>query len=335
VKGNREQVWVGIFVLIAVGVLVSVVLAVSGTFSKKGIAHKAYFRYAAGLAPGAPVRYGGLQAGRIVALRVDPQDSTRIEVDFDVDPGIPVKTDSLAKITALGALGENYLEITTGAKDSPLMAPGSVLKSKEMVAIADLGDMISGLVPTADQALQNLNGRLAEMKQTVAQVNDLLNDQNRKNIGSGLGTLNAMLAENRPKVAATLDNVQTASDKLSPVLANAQTASDKVAPLLDDLKGTVKQANDTLAHADAMLAENRPDIRAAMVDVRKMLTAATAMVEQLQDTADRNTDNLDETLANVRAATDNMQQLTDALKRHPSVIIRGETGKDRRPGDKQ
>ena len=332
-NSKREQVWVGTFVLVAAAVLIAVVLTVSGTFSKKGIAHKAYFRYAAGLAPGAPVRYGGLLAGRIDGLRVDPQDTTRIEIDLSVTPDIPVKTDSLAKISALGALGESYLEITTGTRDSPLAPPGSVLKSKEMVAIADLGDMISGLVPTADQALQNLNGRLSEMKQTIAQVNDLLGDRNRKNVADGLATLNGMLAENRPKVAATLDNVQTATNKLSPILANAQTASDKIAPLLDDLKGTIKQANDALAHVDAIMTENRSDIRASVVEIRKTLSTASAVVDALQNTLDRNIDNVDSMLVNVEAATENMQQLTDALKRNPSLLIRGETGKDRKPGD--
>ena len=52
----------------------------------------------------------------------------------------------------------------------------------------------------------------------------------------------------------------------------------------------------------------------------------------VKNTSDRNTDNMDETLANVRAATDNIKELTDTLKRKPSILIRGETGKDRQPG---
>src|SRR5690349_3750209 len=123
-KSKREQVWVGAFVVTAVAVLVVVVLAVSGAFSKQGVPFRAYFRYASGLAPAAPVRYGGLLAGRVESLRVDPNDSTRIEIEFRLNPGIPVKTNSMAKITALGALGENYLEITTGTKDAPLARPG-------------------------------------------------------------------------------------------------------------------------------------------------------------------------------------------------------------------
>ena len=41
---------------------------------------------------------------------------------------------------------------------------------------------------------------VVELKETISRVNDLLNDRNRANIGGSLGNLNAMLAEDRPKV---------------------------------------------------------------------------------------------------------------------------------------
>jgi phospholipid/cholesterol/gamma-HCH transport system substrate-binding protein len=249
-----------------------------------------------------------------------------------VDSKIPVKTDSVAKIGALGALGEYYLEITTGTRDSPLAPPGSELKSHETPSINDLGDMIGGLAPVAEQTLHTLNARLDEMKVTIAQVNDLLNDRNRQNIAGSLTNLNAMLADTRPKISATLTNVQTASEGFPDLTKKAQEIAEKVTPLLDDLKGTIKQANDTLAKVDSVLVENRPDIRATMIQIRKTMETASKAVDLLKGTLDRNGDNLDESLDNVRIATDNLRELTDTLKRKPSVLIRGEIGKDRQPG---
>ena len=331
---RRDQLLVGVFVLAAVAVLVGTVLAVSGTFTKKGISHRAYFKFASGLAPAAPVRYGGLLAGRVEALRVDPQDSTRIEVEFTVGDDIPLKRDSLAKITSLSALGESYLEVTTGTKDAPPAPPGSIVDSKETIGISDLGDIVGGLAPTADQVLQNLNQRLTEMKVTIAQVNDALGEENRGNIKESLGTLNAMLTDARPKVSATLDNVQAATGKIQPVIASVQTAADKVAPLLDDVKVTIKQANEALAHVDAMVTENRPEIQAVLADIRKTLRAANEAVDQVSNTLDQNLGNVDDSIANVRAATANLKEITDSVKRKPSLLIRGETGKDRKPGEK-
>ena len=200
------------------------------------------------------------------------------------------------------------------------------------MAISDLGDMIGGMVPTADDVMSSLNDRLGEMKVTIANVNDLLGRAEPEKHQRQPDEHNAMLADSRPKVSATLTNVQTATEKLSPVWPTSHTASEKFAPLLDDLKGTIKQANDALANVDAILVENRPDIKAAMEQTRKMLNSVSELVDTLKNTMDRNTDNLDETLANVRVATDNMKEMTDTLKRKPSVLIRGETGKDRQPG---
>ncbi len=320
-NSKREQAWVGLFVLIAAALLIGTVLAVAGTFSVSGVSHHAYFKSAGGLLPGATVRYAGMKAGRVETVRVDPQDSTRIEVAFTVGHAIPVKTDSVAKITSLGPLDENYVEVGTGTKGAPLAPPGSEIKSVATVGIADLGDMIGNLAPVAQQVLQNLNQRLVELQVTVARVDDLLNDRNRANISEGLGNLNAMLAEDRPKVSATLSNVQA--------------ASAKIGPLLDDLKITMKQANDALSHVDSVVVENRQDIRAAVVELKQTLLTASSLMEQLKNTMDRNTDNIDEILVNLRVTTENTKQLTDSLKTRPSVLIRGDTVKDRKPGEKQ
>jgi phospholipid/cholesterol/gamma-HCH transport system substrate-binding protein len=319
-NGRREQIWVGVFVLIAASLLIITVLAVAGTFSSGGINHHTSFKFAGGLQPGDTVRYGGMKAGRVSGVHVDPQDSTRIEIDFSVLRGIPVKTDSVAKITTLGALGDNYVEVTTGSKDSALLPPGSAVKSAETVGIGDLGNMLGGLAPLAQQVLQTLDARLVELQVTIARVNDLLNDKNRKSISNSLGNLSGMLQEDRPKISSTLTNVQKASDRLM--------------PLLDDLKATMAQANATLSHVDAVVVENRQDIRATVVNLRETMVTASELLEQLKYLTDSNEGNIDETLTNIRVTTENLKQLTDTLKRKPSLLIRGNAIKDRKPGGK-
>lgn len=318
-NSTREQALVGIFVLVAAALLIGTILAVSGTFSSGGIPHHTYFKSAGGLLPGAMVRYGGMDAGKVDTVRVDPNDTTRIEIDFRVKPNIPVKTDSVAKISALGALSDNYVEIGTGTKDGQLAPPGSELKSAETLGIADLGDMIGSLTPIAKDVMQNLNQRLTELQVTIARVNDLLNDRNRQNISGSLTNLNGMLAEDRPKVSATLTNLQT--------------ASAKIVPVLDDLKKTMAEANTALSHVDAVVVENREDIRAIVVKLRETLNTASALMDQIKNITDDNEDNIDEILLNVRAASENLRELTEELKTRPSTLIRGNGLKDRKPGD--
>jgi len=319
-NSNREQAAVGFFLLVAAALLIGTILAVSGAFSASGVAHHTYFKSAGGLLPGAAVRYGGMKAGKVDGVRVDPKDSTRIEVDFSVQRDIPVKSDSVAKISTLGALSDNYVEIGTGTKNGQLAAPGSELKSVETLGIGDLGDMIGSLTPVAKQVMQNLNQRLTELQVTIARVNDLLNDKNRGNVGSSLGNLNALLADSRPKVSMSLANIQTASAKLE--------------PLLDNLKTTMNQANAALSHIDSVVLENRQDLRTIVVALKETMLNAQSLVEQLKNTADNNADNVDQIIENIRAATENMKELTESLKANPSVLIRGNNEKDRKPGGK-
>ena len=65
-ESKREQALVGLFVLIAAGLLVVTVLLLSGTFGRGNITYRAYFKNAGGLAPGSEVRYaGGPAVGRV------------------------------------------------------------------------------------------------------------------------------------------------------------------------------------------------------------------------------------------------------------------------------
>jgi phospholipid/cholesterol/gamma-HCH transport system substrate-binding protein len=317
-KSRREQVWVGLFVLVASALLIATVLSVSGAFSRGDIPHRAYFKFAGGLEPGAAVRFGGMKAGSVQAIHVDPEDSTRIEIDFNVARDIPLKADSVAKITSLGALGDNYLELSTGTRPSLAAAPGSVVKSEESFTFDDIGNMVAGLQPMVQQVLQKLNQRLDDLQVTVARANDLLNDRNRANISASLGNVNAMLAENRPKLSRTLNNVQTASARLT--------------PLLDDFKKTMAQADDALGHIDAAVLENRDDLRASVAKLRQTLVTTNAVMEQLDRTLDYNADNIDQTLENVRVTTQNLNELTATLKRRPYTLIRADKSPEHKPG---
>ncbi len=317
-NSKGELAAVGVFVLIAATLMIGTVLAVAGTFSRGGVPYHAYFKSAAGIVPGAVVRYGGMKAGRVETVHLDPRDSTRIEIDLTVGHDIPIKTDSVAKITSLGALDENYVEIGTGTNGAQLAPPDSELKSLDTIGIGDLGGMIGNLAPVAQEALKNLNQRLTELQVTIARVNGLLDERNLTNIREGLGNLNGMLTEDRPKIAATLTNVQAATAKMM--------------PLLDNLKTTMDQANLALSHLDAVLVENRPDIREVVVQLKGTLLQASSLMEQVKNLTDRDADNLDQILLNLRVTTENMKELTDTLKSRPSMLIRGNSGKDRKPG---
>jgi phospholipid/cholesterol/gamma-HCH transport system substrate-binding protein len=319
-ESRREQAFVGLFTLVAAALLVAVVFLLSGTFGSGTITYRAYFKNAGGLSPGAEVRYaGGPPVGRVEKVASDPQNSTRMQVDFAVQPSVPVKTDSIAEITSVSPLGDNFLGIVPGTLDAPRAQKDAVLKSIEYTSLADVAAMISQLGPNANVLIGNLNDRVVALKDTMDRINDVLSAQNRQNISGSLASLNGMLAENRANLRSTLSNVNATSAKL--------------APLIDDFRKTAAQANDTLAHADAMIGEDRPDLKKAIGDLRTSLASVQSLTAQLDNTLGANNENLDEIIDNLRHITENMNEFTETIKTRPYTLIRASGLKAHEPGE--
>ncbi|AXC14562.1 hypothetical protein ACPOL_5312 [Acidisarcina polymorpha] len=318
--GKREQAFVGLFVIVAVGLLLTSVFALTGAFSRSAPTYRAKFPFAGGLEEGAPVRYsGGPKEGRVERVQIDPQDPTLIDVSFSVRAGTPVKTDSRVKIESLSPLGDNHLEIVPGSQSAGLAPPGSLLMADDYVDFNALTAKINAIAPDAQRLLQTLNDRSSELKVTISRVNDLLNDQNRANLSATIAGTRSLIAENREQVKATIQNLNAASQRLGPLLQNLQNTSD--------------QANKTIGDADALINQNGPEVHQAILELRQSLNTLNGIAHRLDQTLDVNSDNIDETLDNIRHLTQNLNDFTDTIKDRPSSIIRSSNPHDHKPGD--
>jgi phospholipid/cholesterol/gamma-HCH transport system substrate-binding protein len=316
---RREEAWVGLFVLIAAGLLIATVFSLSGFFSRGNVRYRAYFKNAGGLRPGGEVRFaGGPPVGRIESVRSDPRDATRMEIVFRVRPDVPVKTDSRAEITSNSPLGDNFLGIRPGSSAAPRAAPDSVLRSTEYVGFADLEAELNDLGPQAKLLLANLYQRVSELQVTIARVNDVLNDRNRANLSASLDQVRGVLEENRKPLHSTIVNLQDASAKIS--------------PLLEDLKKTNAQAQKTIDTLEGTLNDNRPDIRKSVEELRSALATANQVADQLENTLSANGENIDEILSNFREASQNLRELTETLKQRPYTLLRSAPVPAHEPG---
>jgi phospholipid/cholesterol/gamma-HCH transport system substrate-binding protein len=334
---KRERVLVGLFVVIAAAVLSVTVVAVWGGMGRSGVSYRLYLKFSGGVQPGTPVRYGGLRVGTVQSVRVDPDDSTRIQVDVVVDREAPVKTDSVARLSTLGVLSDYYIEISTGTPQAARAAPDSVLHSVESTGLANIGDTIDSLVPQIHAALDKLTLNLDSLQTTITRANGFLNDSNRENIGQALARANDLLNDrNRSNVADSLKNfnqlLAETRPKISTGLDNIDNATERLTPLLEDVRKTSARADQTLASLDSMLTEDRPDLKASISELREVLETSKALVDQLQGMLNQNTANIYEILENVRASTANIRSLTETVKSRPASLIRGVKVEDRTPG---
>jgi phospholipid/cholesterol/gamma-HCH transport system substrate-binding protein len=319
---KTEQAMVGVFVLAASAVLIATVFALTGAFGGSATTFRAYFPFAGGLEPGATVRYaGGPKVGRVEKLQLDPRNASRIEITFSVRSGLPVKTDSRVRIMSLSPLGDNHLEIVPGTDKAAVASPGTILASEPYVDFNAITSRINDIAPQAQELLKTLNDRATELKLTIDRVNDLLSDANRANLAGTLADTRGMIAENRAPVKSTVQNLNSASQKLE--------------PLLQDLRKTSAQANEALAHVDSLIGDNREDIRQAVTNLRRSLVTINDLTGRLDQTLDVNAENIDELLENLRHVSENLREFTYIIKTRPSTLIRSSSPKEHRPGEPQ
>lgn len=318
---RREQVFVGLFVIAAAGLLVFTIFALTGVLASATRRYHSRFQNVAGLEPGATVRYeGGNKVGRVENIKIDPKDPSWMDMEFSVKNDVPVKTDSRTAILSFSPLGDNHLEIKAGSAAAPRAPDGALLPSDPYIGFNDLTAQLNQMAPEARQLVTNLNDRVTQLRTTIDRVNDLLNDRNRENVSVSLAEVREMLAENRPQIKHALQNVSAASDKIS--------------PLLDQMQKTLTQANGTITKVDGMLDENRADIRASVVKLRESLDHVNALTAELQEILDNNEYNIDQLLNNLRIVSENLKSFTNSIKTRPSSLINSKTPADRKPGAK-
>src|SRR5277367_5946569 len=175
-QAKKEQAFVGLFVIVAVGILVATVVALSGAFATSARRFKTYVPFAGGLQPGSAVRYagGGEKIGRIEQLVIDPKDPTLMEMTFSVEPEVPIKTNTHVRILSFSPLGDNHLELVPNTQTAPVAPSGSTLIAEPYTDFSALANSLNELTTQAKRLLGTVNDRAVELKVTLERINDVL-----------------------------------------------------------------------------------------------------------------------------------------------------------------
>lgn len=117
------EIFVGLFVLLALVAMLVLALRVSGLTdldSGRGYEVIAEFDNIGGLKIGAPLSIAGVKVGEIDEIRLDPE-TFRAEVVMEIySPTTKIPTDSSASILTAGILGAQYVGLTPGFSDDNL-----------------------------------------------------------------------------------------------------------------------------------------------------------------------------------------------------------------------
>jgi phospholipid/cholesterol/gamma-HCH transport system substrate-binding protein len=113
---------VGAFVLVLGSLLIAgaLWLASGGALQKKYDLYLAIENESvAGLNVNAPVKYNGVDVGKVRLIELDPANPERVTLLFAIERGTPIKEDTVAVLKTQGLTGIAYVELGGGTRDAP------------------------------------------------------------------------------------------------------------------------------------------------------------------------------------------------------------------------
>ncbi|MDD2690908.1 MAG: outer membrane lipid asymmetry maintenance protein MlaD [Simplicispira sp.] len=137
---SKNDVWVGLFVLIGAAALVFLALQAANLLNlnfESGYRITARFDNIGGLKPQAAVRSAGVVVGRVESIEFDDK-TYQARVTLALQERYVFPKDSSLKILTSGLLGEQYIGIEAGADEANLANGDMVTATQSAVVLENL-----------------------------------------------------------------------------------------------------------------------------------------------------------------------------------------------------
>lgn len=267
---------------------------------------KAVYHNLEGLGVGNPVFYYGVQIGSVKGKTLGYSNDTTLEitVNMEVNPEVRIPQGSIARIISSDLLQSKAIEIFPNSRSKTIVNDGDMLVGETEESLTDqLGQMISPIKDNAEKLMKDLSI-------TLTNIEDLLNDQAKKDI------------------QASLSNFRVSSHKLSMLI---DESDENIAAILNDFKGASSAIKSTSGKLDVTVdqvnaltdsLQNTP-IKSTVQDVQiavKNLTAILSKIESGDGSLSLMLNDPD-LYNDLKAAAAGIDELTEDIKNHPKHYL--------------
>lgn len=291
---------VGAFVIaVLVAVFIAVIWLVGAQVQREGAIYDIYFRGSvSGLNEGAVVRYKGVAIGRVLNIRLDPENVERIRVRVEIDSATPIKEDAVAELEAQGITGLAFVQITGGSNASPDLKKR---EDKRYPIIASKPSRLEEVVTSAPELLKRAtlvadrlalvlsDDNLAAISQALAHINSFTGTI------AGNGNQIDRIVADTGSAMADIRGAATAAKSLMTDFDRTLNANDGIADrstrAIQELNQSAKNLTTLTAHLDAIVQENRGALRefaqTGFGQAQQLLTDSRALILELTRVADQ------------------------------------------------
>ena len=233
-----------------------------------------------GLSKGSLVQYNGITVGRVVDVRVDPDDLENIQVTVEIDKNlVPIKTDARAFVDTNLLSGVATIQIRGGTREAKDLEP----EAGHRYPVIEAGSSAFQRVTETGQQL------LDRLTVAVDNLNELLNDQNRKAISDSLQnvrTITEAFVAPSKEVSELVGNANSTVLEMTKLLDHIDQGfsgkgglKDEASQALSDFDRLAKNLVDTNRQLQQVLQENRPGLHEF---TQATLTQVSDLVSDMQ-----------------------------------------------------
>jgi phospholipid/cholesterol/gamma-HCH transport system substrate-binding protein len=262
---------VGVFVLVLSAALIGGVLWLSSGKSYR-TSYDIYQTYTkdsvAGLNLNAPVRYRGVEVGRVRKIALAPNNVEQVQLTLAIERGTPVKVDTLAVLQTQGLTGLAFVELTGGSRDSPSLQA----QNKEEYPVIKSGP---SLMTRLDSAITSL---LSNLNRSSENFNALMDGDNRRAVKHALADLESGLGN----AARTMENTARLSDELPQLAKRIQRSADAFDQMASNLAHASASASGTLDGAQQFTSETLPEVHQLVMEMRDLTNSLRRFSGELE-----------------------------------------------------
>jgi len=229
-----------------------------------------------GLNLDAPVKYKGINVGKVTALNINPKNSEQVEILISVLKSTPIKSSTVAQLTSQGITGLSYINLSFGDESSEFL---KAQKGQEYPVIKTIPSLLIKLENTVGDLTLNLSETLQRTRELLKEENQAEFSLLLKNSAIFMSKMNQTLDDetiaNLQQTIKNLNNVSKRLDEIMPrvekLIENSITWEDSVSASFASIMksyvgiaGSMNTFNKALQSGDFNLKEMSSDILPTM-----------------------------------------------------------------------
>ena len=282
---------VGAFVIGLGAVLVATILwlAAGGELHHKVDLYRAISdESVAGLNINAPVKYRGVDVGKVKDIHLVPNNPEQVQLTFAIERGTPVKTDTVATLSTQGLTGIAYVELSGGSTNAPLLV--STVEGVPPIIVTK---------PSLSARLEQVLTRvLGSVDKTSHALDGVFTDQNKQALSATLTNIAAItqtVADRKGlidlalrNVDKTMANAAVVSARMNATLARIDKAADSFDAMSRQVDKTAAGAGETVTAVGSDLQHLSGDVGPQLESLMTELSTLSASLRRLSEQTERN-----------------------------------------------